>query len=103
MVMDLNQLKDMTMSEMIDMLGHENAKQKELSQSTGLLKEAIKSRALLDGDFAGKEWGVRINIRVRHSLNTRIVREEMGTDWYDERCVDTEYREVRSFILEDNA
>lgn len=88
--------KNLSFQEQIDIAGELSEIRKFLTLCEDFLKESLK------GSRQEDEWedcGLRFQAvkvkRTRTSLDSALVKQEMGDEWYQAHCKTTEYEELR--------
>lgn len=90
-----------TDEELIDLIPQIDAKLKGLAKWIEAAKGVLKSRLKAPenvGDVSitrAHTFEAVYSKRQRISLNTELVKQEMGEEWYAEHCMTTEYEELR--------
>ena len=97
-------LKDLSLDDVVDLIGDFKEMKKFATQLEGYLKEAIAAK-MPEGEteYRGSHWQVMFNHRVRAgALDKDRIQEEMGDEWVTEHTKPaTEYVEMRMKPIEE--
>lgn len=91
---EMPNLKGLSTGDLIDMLGECRFEKKTQERLEGYLKEALSTRMEIGDEGNGDMFYCVIGSGSKTTLDAQKVRDEMGDDWYLERCKFTEYRKV---------
>ncbi len=98
--MELPNLANATPEFLADELGDVRSKSKDLKKLEGYFKEALKGRIDFGETATGDRYSVQRSKRVQRRIDTTSIKEEMGSEWYDEHCKNSEQDVLSTALIE---